>query len=53
MGLLDKSQKICEVGHLTVWDISRCDKGTQAVELGTHWRPLESVTGHHEYEEYP
>lgn len=52
MGLLNKSQKICEVGHLTVRDSSRCDKGTQAVELGTHWTSLERVACSHECEEY-
>ena len=52
MGLLNKSQKIFEVGHLAVRDSSRCDKGTQAVELGTHWTSLERAVRSHESREY-
>ena len=53
MGLLNKYQKICEVGHFTLLESSRCDKGRQAVELVTHWTSLDGVASYNECEEYP
>ena len=52
MGLLDKSQKICEVGHFTVRDSSRRDKATQAAALGTHGTLMERAVRSHESQEY-